>query len=157
MAADGPVDGDGDNDLLILSGPGRFLWVRLDLLGDGYSTPSVSSLRLEYPRNSYLRFLPAVYSADPGSADFLARFLAIAQTHIEDIEARLADMPALFDPLAVPGPLRRLPRRLAGRAGRGHLDQRAAEAAHRRHPRLLPQAGDPRGYQGARRCVPGAA
>ena len=97
-------DGDGDGDVLILSGPGRFLWLRLDLLGDGYSTPSVSSLRVEYPRNSYLRFLPAVYSADPGSADFLARFLAIVQTHIEDLETTLADMPALFDPLAVPGP-----------------------------------------------------
>jgi phage tail-like protein len=92
----------GDNDLLILASPGRFLWVRLDLAGDGYSTPSVPSLRLEYPRNSYLRFLPAVYSADPGSADFLARFLAIAQTSFEDIEAGLAGVPALFEPLAVP-------------------------------------------------------
>jgi phage tail-like protein len=94
----------GDNDLLILSGPGRFLWVRLDLGGDGYATPLVSGLRLEYPRNSYLRFLPTVYSADPGSADFLARYLAIAQTSIEDIEAGLAGMPALFDPRAVPDP-----------------------------------------------------
>jgi phage tail-like protein len=92
----------GDNDLLILGGPGRFLWVRLDLAGDGYSTPSVSSLRLEYPRNSYLRFLPAVYSADQGSADFLGRYLAIAQASIENIETGLANMPALFDPLAVP-------------------------------------------------------
>ena len=94
----------GGNDLLILSAPGQYLWVRLDLTGDGYSTPSVSSLRLEYPRNSYLRFLPAAYSADPGSADFLARYLAIAQTFIEDIEAKLAAMPALFDPRAVPDP-----------------------------------------------------
>ena len=39
----------------ILGSPGRYLWVRLDLAGDGYSTPSVTSLRLEYPRNSYLR------------------------------------------------------------------------------------------------------
>ena len=99
----GPVR-PGDNDLLILGSPGRYLWVRLDLAGDGYSTPSVPSLRLEYPRNSYLRFLPAVYSADPGSADFLARYLAIAQTSIEDIEAGLAGIPALFDPLAVPDP-----------------------------------------------------
>ena len=96
--------GPGDNDLLILSAPGRYLWVRIDLTGDGYSTPSVSSMRVEYPRNSYLRFLPAVYAADPGSADFLARYLAIAQTFIEDIEAKLAAMPALFDPRAVPDP-----------------------------------------------------
>jgi phage tail-like protein len=96
--------GCGDNDLLILSAPGQYLWVRLDLSGDGYSSPSVSRLRLEYPRNSYLRFLPAVYAADPGSADFLARYLAIAQTFIEDIEAKLAAMPALFDPRAVPDP-----------------------------------------------------
>jgi phage tail-like protein len=97
----GPVR-PGGNDLLVLGSPGRYLWVRLDLAGDGYSTPSVESLRLEYPRNSYLRFLPTVYSADPGSADFLARYLAIAQTSVEDIEARLADLSALFDPLAVP-------------------------------------------------------
>jgi phage tail-like protein len=97
----GPVR-NGDNDLLILSASARYLWVRLDLAGDGYSSPSVDGLRLEYPRHSYLRFLPAVYSADPGSADFLARFLAIAQTSVEDIEARLAAMPALFEPKAVP-------------------------------------------------------
>ena len=99
----GPVR-DGDSDLMIRSASARYLWVRLDLAGDGYSSPSVTSIRLEYPRNSYLRFLPAVYSADPGSADFLGRFLAIAQTSVEDTEARLAAMPALFDPKAVPAP-----------------------------------------------------
>jgi phage tail-like protein len=97
----GPVQA-GDNDLLVLSASARYLWVRIDLSGDGYSSPSVASMRLEYPRNSYLRFLPAIYSADPASASFLARYLAIAQTSVEDIEAKLAAMPALFDPKAVP-------------------------------------------------------
>ena len=139
----------GDNDLLILSSPGRFLWVRLDLAGDGYSTPSVPSLRLEYPRNSYLRFLPAVYSADPGSADFLARFLAIAQTSFEDIEAGLAALPALFEPLAVPdafvdylagwlnvpveGTWTPQQQRLLIDAARGYFRQRGTPAAIRAH------------------------
>ena len=140
---------DGDNDLLILSGPGRFLWVRVDLAGDGYSTPSVASLRLEYPRNSYLRFLPAVYSADPGSADFLARYLAIAQTTVEDIEAGLAGVPALFEPLAVPdafvdylagwlnvpveGTWTSQQKRLLIDATRGYFRQRGTPAAIRAH------------------------
>jgi len=140
---------DGDNDLLILSGPGRYLWVRLDLAGDGYSTPSVPRLRLEYPRNSYLRFLPAVYSADPGSADFLARFLAIAQTSVEDIEAGLASMPGLLEPLAVPdafvdylagwlnvpaeGTWTPQQKRLLIDAARGYFRQRGTPAAIRAH------------------------
>jgi phage tail-like protein len=139
----------GDNDLLVLGGPGRYLWVRLDLAGDGYSTPSVPSLRLEYPRNSYLRFLPAVYSADPGGADFLARYLAIAQTAIEDIETGLAGIPALFDPLAVPDAFvdylagwLNVPveatwtsqqKRLLIDAARGYFRQRGTPAAIRAH------------------------
>jgi phage tail-like protein len=92
---------DGD-DVLVLSPPGRYLWLRLDLIGDGYRSPVVNRLRLEYPRSSYLRFLPAVYSADPSSADFLARFLSIAQAELERLEASLDNLPALFDPDAVP-------------------------------------------------------
>jgi len=144
----GPVR-DGASDLLIRSASARYLWVRLDLSGDGYSSPSVTSIRLEYPRNSYLRFLPAVYSADPGSADFLARFLAIAQTSVEDIEDRLAAMPALFDPKAVPdafvaflagwlnvpveGTWRPAQQRLLIGAAIGYLRLRGTPAGIRRH------------------------
>ncbi|MGY1636828.1 phage tail protein [Geodermatophilus sp. SYSU D00742] len=97
----GRVD-DGETDVLLLSGPGRFLWIRVELEGDGYASPEVRSLRIEFPRRSYLRFLPAVWSADAAAADFLTRFLAMPGTLLESWDALLQDLPQYVDPRTTP-------------------------------------------------------
>ncbi len=50
----------GDFEFLVQSRTGRFLIVRLELSGDGYNSPEVAGLRIHYPRQSYLAYLPAV-------------------------------------------------------------------------------------------------
>ncbi len=87
---------------LVQSHPGQYLWVRLELFGDGYLTPQVQALRIHYPRDSYLKYLPAVYSADEESRWFLERFLSLFQTEWDGIEARLEQIQRYFDPDAVP-------------------------------------------------------
>ncbi len=89
-------------DCLILSPPGRKLWLRLTLSGDGSATPEIRSVLVEYPRATSIRYLPAPYQEEPTSADFLARLLAIMDTTKETIDAQVAAMPGLFDPYAVP-------------------------------------------------------
>jgi phage tail-like protein len=92
----------GDWDCLIQSPPGRYLWLKLDLEGDGVSTPEIRSARIEFPRISLRRYLPAVFGEDPVSADFLDRFLAIFDTSFRSVESTLDQQARYFDPLATP-------------------------------------------------------
>ncbi len=90
------------HEFLIQSREGQYLWLKLRLIGDGYTTPAVRSLRVHYPRSSYLEYLPAVYSADDESRWFLERFLSIFQTEWDGLERCIQDVAGLFDPKSVP-------------------------------------------------------
>lgn len=94
--------GEGDWDCLIQSPPGRYLWLRLTLTGDGTSTPAIEQARIYYPRASSLQYLPAVYSEDAVSRDFLDRFLSIFDTLWGGISDKLCDIASYFDPAASP-------------------------------------------------------
>jgi phage tail-like protein len=89
-------------ETLVLSPPGRYLAVRLRLHGDGRSTPSLGAIRISYPRVSSLRHLPSLYRDDRRSADFLDRFLSIADATWASVEETLDDVPAYLDPWAAP-------------------------------------------------------
>src|SRR5690606_29911269 len=64
-------------DYLLRSPPGRYLWLKLVLGGDGNATPRLASLEIEFPRISLRRYLPAVFGAEPVAAEFTDRWLAI--------------------------------------------------------------------------------
>jgi phage tail-like protein len=99
----GPA-GDG-RDFLVHSREGRYLWLKIELRGDGHATPVVRAGRAHFPRQSYLSYLPAVYAGDDNSRLFLERFLSIFQTEWDDLERRLAEFHAHFDPQAMPAGL----------------------------------------------------
>lgn len=82
---------------------GRYLRLRLTLVGNGRATPRIRALRAYFPRFSYLdRYLPAVYREDAGSAWFLDRWLANVEGMATDLEGRIADVHLLFDPRTAP-------------------------------------------------------
>lgn len=89
-------------EFLVQSIGGRFLSVRVVLQGDGFATPAVRSMKVHYPRESYLRYLPGVWSADDEGRLFLERFLAIFQTEWDAIEREVDGVERYFDPDAVP-------------------------------------------------------
>ena len=102
-----PQERGGANELethefLVHSEPGRYLWLRIELHGDGFSSPQVRSLRVHYPRQSYLDHLPAVYQQDEESRRFLNRFLSAFQTEWDGIERTLVDFSQYFNTAAVP-------------------------------------------------------
>ncbi|MBS1789190.1 MAG: hypothetical protein JST85_15805 [Acidobacteria bacterium] len=88
---------------VVHSREGQYLWLRIKLSGDGYGSPAVNSIRLRFPRESYLNYLPAIYSADDESKRFLERFLGIVQTEWDELDRRIEEIEVLFDPKAVPG------------------------------------------------------
>jgi phage tail-like protein len=87
---------------LIFSGPGRYLWLRLELSGNGSATPEIESIRVEFPRISLRRYLPAVFAEDPNGANFTDRFLSIFDNTLRSIEKKVDNEAAYFDPLSTP-------------------------------------------------------
>ncbi len=96
------LDKKGEWDGLIRSGPGRYLWLRIDFRGGGETTPTLDHIRVEFPRISLRRFLPAVFGEDPVSTDFTDRFLSLFDTIFRGIEHEIDTQARLFDPLSTP-------------------------------------------------------
>ncbi len=93
----------GTWEWLIQNACGRFIELRLRLVGNGRSTPRIRALRVYYPRFSYLKkFLPAVYREDEIQASFLDRYLANAEGFLSKIESQIASAEAYFDTRTMP-------------------------------------------------------
>lgn len=89
-------------EILIQSPPGRYLWLRVELSGDGMTTPSISEIDIYGPRRSAMRYLPASFHQDPESVDFLDRFMSYFDTVFDEITAVNGEIAHLFDPETVP-------------------------------------------------------
>ena len=89
-------------DALFREAKGRYLYLKIELIGSDWHTPSIKSLRVYFPRLSYLRYLPAIYQEDATSRDFLERFLAIFETLLTNIETQIDGIPRYFDAEVVP-------------------------------------------------------
>ncbi|HKG14497.1 MAG TPA: phage tail protein, partial [Pyrinomonadaceae bacterium] len=95
--------GDGTWELLFQKARGRYLQLRLTLVGNGRTTPRLRSLRAYYPRFSYLeQYMPAVYREDEVSASFLDRFLSNFEGFYTSLEDRVAAAQLLFDVRSAP-------------------------------------------------------
>ncbi|MGC5328268.1 phage tail protein [Brevibacillus sp. SYSU BS000544] len=90
-------------DMLIRGPVGRYLWLRLELIGTERITPAVKNIRAVFPRTSYLRYLPAVYQEEESSRDFLERFLSLFETFFVDLESEINHITRFFDANAVSG------------------------------------------------------
>lgn len=96
-------EGNGTWELLFQKAQGRYLQLKIRLLGNGRATPRLYAMRIYYPRFSYLdHYLPAVYREDGQSASFLDRFLANLEGFYTAIEDKIAAAQMLFDPRSVP-------------------------------------------------------
>ncbi|MBL8844015.1 MAG: phage tail protein [Planctomycetes bacterium] len=102
---------------------GRFLWLRLELHGDGRATPLLHALRVYGPRFSWQEhYLPELFrheeaaapsptsdeerraarALEPNGADFRERWLANFEGLLTPIEGRIAAAEQLLDPESAP-------------------------------------------------------
>ena len=94
--------GDDDPDCLVQSPAGQLLKLRVTLRSTGIQSPSVHWIKAFFPRNSYLKYLPAVFQQDAESRSFMERFLSIFQASFDDFDRRIDQFRMLFDPMSVP-------------------------------------------------------
>ena len=90
------------HDVLLADAVGRYLRLELTLHGTERATPSLRSVRAYFPRQSYLRHLPAVYQRDAESRDFLERFLSVFETTFVGVEEDLAELTRFLDARGIP-------------------------------------------------------
>ncbi len=99
---------------------GRYLWVRIELLGGGRSSPAIAAVRAYASRFSYVEhYLPELYHeqelgadadhafapierATTTPADFLERLLGAFESVLTPLEDRIANAYLLTDPRTVP-------------------------------------------------------
>ena len=86
----------------IVAERGRYLWITIQLSGNGRRTPRIRSLRAEYPAHDYLRRLPATFSRDDEAESFLRRFLAPMEGVLGELERRALLRMALVDARSAP-------------------------------------------------------
>lgn len=91
-------------DALLVNSNGQNIWFKIEMRSDdmGIKSPLIKSLKVYFPRLTYLRYLPATYQEDLSSKDFLERFLSLFETFLGDFEAKIGDVPVLFDIEATP-------------------------------------------------------
>ena len=89
-------------DILLSEATGRYLTVRLELVGSPTVTPRVRSLRAFWPRQSYLQYLPELYQDGSASADFLEEFLSTFGTVFSELEREIETATQYLDPAATP-------------------------------------------------------
>jgi len=93
----------GTWETLLQNARGRYLQLRLTLLGTGRATPRIGALRVYSPRFSWLEhYLPATWRRDPVSAAFVERWLANPEGLFTTLEDRLGAVHCLFDARSTP-------------------------------------------------------
>jgi phage tail-like protein len=103
LVATDSVARQGTFELLFQAAKGRYLQLRLTLLGDGDATPRLRALRAYWPRISWAeKYLPALYREDIEAGNFLDRYLANMQGMVAKVEDRIVTAQSFFDTRTVP-------------------------------------------------------
>jgi phage tail-like protein len=87
----------GAVDFLINQPPGRYLLLKAELTGDGFATPLLRRIRIDFPRATSLDRLPAIYRENPDAEDFSERFLALFDASIAELDRAIERYPALLN------------------------------------------------------------
>jgi phage tail-like protein len=87
---------------LVSTPPGRYLWLRLHLEGDGRRTPVLHGLRVSHPRPPLLERLPAFWRSDPEGGALTERLLALYEGPLTELDHRAEALVRLFLPALAP-------------------------------------------------------
>lgn len=96
------IDTVNQTDVLLDDVVGRYLHVKLELVGSIDATPQVGSFRAYCPKRTYLRYLPEHFQTSDTSTRFLERYLSVFQSEFVDIEEEIERVSRYFDAEAVP-------------------------------------------------------
>lgn len=88
----------GMRDVLLHDVKGRYLWFSLETEGGKGRFKGIREIRIDFPRRSFLKYLPEAYQREEKSRDFLERYLGIFQSFYEDMTEQIEKVSWWFDP-----------------------------------------------------------
>lgn len=91
-----------DCEVLLHDVRGRYLWFSLEFpqMGD---IGEIQAVKIEFPKRSWMEYLPQFYQSVNKNADFLERFLLIFQTLYEDLTDEIEHITRKLDPDSADG------------------------------------------------------
>lgn len=95
------LDVTDPTDVFLPDVEGRYLWVRIELIGGRFTTPALESVRAYFPRQSFLRYLPDVYEQEDARG-FLEAYLSVFESVVVDISEAIEGSMGYLDPDGVP-------------------------------------------------------
>jgi len=83
---------------------GRYLVVKITLQSDpqGEDSPQFEKIKVHFPKETYLQYLPGIYQEDAQSKELMQRYLSVFQTLMEGIEEKIKNSHLLIDPQISP-------------------------------------------------------
>lgn len=85
-------------DALLTGVTGRYLWLCFHFFRREEEPPAVTGVRVEFPRSSWVSYLPEIYQKEQGEGAFTERYLAVFQKLGEELTAQIEAVPAWMEP-----------------------------------------------------------
>lgn len=89
---------DNPTDIVMHTFKGRYIWIAIEIFCYNDEVFSMNKMKLEFPRISFINYLPQVYSKGQEKDSFLSRFLAVFQSIYYDLEDDIDSIPKMFAP-----------------------------------------------------------
>src|SRR5262249_49563698 len=71
--------------------PLNYLWVGAEFSSEGFSTPELSQIRIDFDHDTYLQYLPPIFSENSCSRLFLGRFLTLFESLFSEVEESISN------------------------------------------------------------------
>lgn len=88
----------GQSDILLHDVTGRHLWFCLQPDEAAENLNGISQLKVEFPRRSWIQYLPEPYQRRSSSQDLMERFLGVFQSVYEDMTVQIEQTHFKLDP-----------------------------------------------------------
>lgn len=88
----------GQSDVLLHDVCGRYLWFCIQTVQRVGTWGEIRQIRLDFPKRSWISYLPEVYQQNEKSRSFLERYLGVFQSVYEDLTEQIEQVPWWFDP-----------------------------------------------------------
>lgn len=85
-------------DILLHDAIGKYFWFKIEILESKSNKVFIDLIKIEFPIQSFLRYLPEVYQTDKESKKFLEGYLGIFQSLYMDLEKTIDKISSYFDP-----------------------------------------------------------